>query len=48
MNEKTKKPNSKFKVGDFAMLQGGQKIVEIVSKTFFRKNMESGDMTSAT
>ncbi|MEV2381158.1 hypothetical protein ABNC00_02110 [Paenibacillus larvae] len=36
MNQKSK-PNSKFKVGDFAMLQGGQKIVEIVSKTFPEK-----------
>ncbi|MDT2194890.1 hypothetical protein [Paenibacillus larvae] len=37
MNESKSKPNSKFKVGDFAMLQGGQKIVEIVSKTFPEK-----------
>ncbi|AVF27124.1 hypothetical protein [Paenibacillus larvae] len=35
MNEKTK-PNSKFKVGDFAMLRGG-KIAEIVSKMYPEK-----------
>ncbi|ARF67072.1 hypothetical protein B7C51_19225 [Paenibacillus larvae subsp. pulvifaciens] len=36
MNEESI-PNSKFEIGDFAMLQGGQKIVEIVSKTFPEK-----------
>ncbi|AQZ45601.1 hypothetical protein [Paenibacillus larvae] len=35
MNEKTK-PNSKFEIGDFAMIQGG-KIAEIVSKTYPEK-----------
>ncbi|AUS03726.1 hypothetical protein HONEYBEAR_37 [Paenibacillus phage Honeybear] len=33
MNEESI-PKSKFEIGDFAMLQGGQKIVEIVNKTF--------------